>query len=200
MEAKLEAKLGKLLSNFNLETTNPVFWIDEYFNRQINQVDVVAETKIAIRINDESFVFEINQKRDKFIKEINRIKNVNLDYYKTYQDKLDKELDELLEWTKEYIKQYPNRKVMLERDFNMRMLYFLRHLFYCTCFLAYDPEVYPFDYKHFENDTLLIKNVMYNTNIDYIGNLVIVDYYFEKCQLDEIKYIALKYLILKKIF
>ena len=105
MEVKIKNKIRNLLLSFNLETTNPVYWIDEYFNRQINQVDVVAETKIALRINDESFVFEINQKRDKFIKEINRIKNVNLDYYKTYHDKLDKELDELLEWTKEYIKQ-----------------------------------------------------------------------------------------------
>ena len=187
MEAKIEKKLKKLLSNFDLETTSPKLWIDEYFNRQIYLVHAVVETKISHKKDDESFVFEINQARDKFLQEINRIKHVNFRYYETYQDKLDKELDELLEWTKEYIKQYPNRKVMLERDFNMRMLYFLRHLFYCTCFLIFDPDVYPFDYKKERKQIKQVRKFKYNFIIDYIGNLVIVDYYLEKCQIDEIK-------------
>ena len=186
MEAKLEAKLKNLLSNFNLETTNPKLWIDEFFNRLINKVDVVVEKKIMIKNDDEQFIFKINQTRDKFIQEINRIKNVNFQYYETYQDKLDKELEELLVWTKEYIKQYPNRKVLLERDFNMKMLYYLRHLFYCICFLIYDPEVYPFDYETEEEEIKEIKKFKYNNQIDYIGNLVIVDYYLEKCHIDEI--------------
>ena len=84
---------------------------------------------------------------------------------------------------------YPNRKFMLDKEFNMRMLYFLRHLFYCTCFLVYDLNVYPYDYKNIDKEKNInsIKKFIYNNNIDYIGNLVIVDYYLEQHQLVEIK-------------
>ena len=107
---RVETKLKNLLLNLNLETQNPKLWIHDHFDSLINQLDIFVEKKITAKYDDEHFVSGINQTRERFINEINKLKQLNLSYYEAYQDGLDNELRELIDWSTDYILTYPTRK------------------------------------------------------------------------------------------
>ena len=75
-----ENKLKNLLSFLDLETTVPRLWLNDYFDRIVNEIDVIAESKInAISVLNPSSILidKINKTRDILIAEINKLKEVN---------------------------------------------------------------------------------------------------------------------------
>jgi hypothetical protein len=161
--ANFEDKLKNLLSNLGLETTIPKLWINEYFDKVIAEIDVIAETKINAIDSSETEIQKINDTRDKYIVDVNKLKEINFSYYETYKEELDKELNEIIESTKSSFIQYPKKTAIVDNQFQMKMLYYLRHLFFKTCFLVSSSQN------------------------ELIGDLVLVDYHFETYQIEQIR-------------
>ena len=163
-----ENKLKNLLTFLDLETTVPRLWLNDYFDRVVSEIDVIAESKIiAINVLNPrgNLIDKINKTRDGFIAEINKLKEINFSYYEQYKAELDTELDEIIESTKAFFIQNPKRKAMMAKQFNMKMLYYLRRLFFSTCFLVSTTQ---------------------NKN-ELIGNLIVVDYYLDGFQIEQIR-------------
>ena len=100
-----ENKLKNLLSFLGLETTVPRLWLNDYFDRVVSEIDVIAESKInAINVLNPSSILidKINKTRDRFITEINKLKEANFSYYEEYKVELNTELDEIIASTKAF--------------------------------------------------------------------------------------------------